>query len=86
MFLAGLPVPDRLVLELARMVDDGDLEQKLRSALARDVRLLALETVERVAILAALDDPPAGLEDLRATLLQEHTGGHAKDSASGTDP
>ena len=54
------------------MVDDEDLGQKLRSALARDVKVLALETEERETILRALDDCPAGLTELRATLLQEH--------------
>jgi hypothetical protein len=73
MFLAGIPVPDRLVLELARLVDDEYLETKLRSALGRDVKVLALETEERETILAALDDPPTGLEELRAVLLPEHT-------------
>ena len=75
MFLAGIPVADRLVLELARLVDDEHLETKLRGALGRDVKVLALEFDERDAILAALEDPPAGfeeLEELRATLLQEH--------------
>jgi hypothetical protein len=71
-FLAGLPIPDRLVLDLARMVDDEELETRLRSALAHDVKVLALESDERETILAALDDPPAGLEELRAVLLQEH--------------
>jgi hypothetical protein len=72
MFLAGIPVPDKLVLELARLVDDDDLETKLRSALGRDIKVLALETDERETILVALVDPPAGLEELRAVLLQEH--------------
>ena len=66
-------MPDRLVLELAHLVDDEQLETRLRSALARDVRLLALDTGERVTIFAALDEPPPGLEQLRAVLLQEHT-------------
>ena len=74
MFLAGLPIPDRLVLELAQLVDDDqDLAMKLRSALARDVKVLALDKDERETILAALDDAPPGLGELRATLRQEHT-------------
>ena len=44
---------------------------KLRSALARDVKVLALELDEREAILVLLDDPPVGLEELRAVLLSE---------------
>jgi hypothetical protein len=72
-FLAGLPVPDRLVLELAGLVDDEDLEMRLRGALARDVKVLALEVTERETIVRALDDPPPGLEELRGVLLAEHT-------------
>jgi hypothetical protein len=72
MFLAGVPVPDRLVLELARLVDDEDLETKLRGAHGREIKVLALETDERETILTTLVDPPAGLEELRAVLLQEH--------------
>ena len=32
---------------------------------------MALDIRERETILAALDDPPAGLEELRGVLLQE---------------
>ena len=35
--------------------------------------MLALDIPERETIIRALDDPPAGLEELRAVLLQEHT-------------
>jgi len=70
-FLAGVPVTDRLVLKIAHLVDDEQLETKLRSALARDVRVLALEIPERETILAALDDPPDGLAELRGVLLSE---------------
>jgi hypothetical protein len=73
MYLAGVPVADPLVLELAGLLHDEELEMKLRSALARDVRVLALETDERETILVALADAPIGLEELRATLLQDHT-------------
>ena len=72
MFLTGVNVPDRLVLELARRVDYEDLQTTLRSVLARDIHVLALEVHERDMILRALEDPPAGLEELRAVLLQEH--------------
>lgn len=71
MFLAGVPIRDRLILELARLVHDEHLETRLRAALANDVKLLALEVEERETILVALEDPPAGLEELRAVLLQE---------------
>jgi hypothetical protein len=33
--------------------------------------MIALEIAERETILAALDDPPAGLEELRGVLLRE---------------
>lgn len=69
--LAGVPVRDELVLELARLVDDDDLAAKLEDAFRRDVKLLALEIAERETILVALDDPPPGLEELRSVLLQE---------------
>ena len=36
---------------------------------------VTLEHPDRVAILTVLDDPPAGLEELRATLLTEHVAG-----------
>jgi len=39
-----------------------------------DTRILGLEIDEREAILAALEGPPRGLEELRATLLHEHVG------------
>ena len=35
---------------------------------------VTLAQPDRIAILTVLDDPPAGLEELRATLLQEHVG------------
>jgi hypothetical protein len=35
------------------------------------VKVLALTIADRETILAALDDPPAGLEELRAVLLRE---------------
>jgi hypothetical protein len=72
MFLAGLSIPDRLVLKIAHLVPDDELETKLRHALAQDVRVLGLEISEREAILAVLDDPPAELAQLRAVLLEEH--------------
>jgi hypothetical protein len=74
MFLAGLNVSGRLVLELARMVDDEELEMRLRSALGHNVKVLSLEIDELELILLALEDPPVGLEELRAVLLQEHVG------------
>jgi hypothetical protein len=59
-------------LNLASLVDDEEFETNLRYALARDVKVLALEIDERETILVALEDPPEGLAELRAVLLQEH--------------
>lgn len=74
MFLAGLPIPGHLVLELARLIgdDDPELAERLEDAYGRDVKVLGLDIPEREMILRALDDPPDGLTELRATLLQEH--------------
>jgi hypothetical protein len=73
--LAGVPVPTAAVLVLAELLDDADddeLAAKLRRAIERRTRVLALELDERTGILAALEEPPDGLAELRAVLLQEH--------------
>lgn len=72
MFLAGLPIREDLILALARLVDDEALAERLESAYGRDVKVLGLDIAERETIIRALDDPPPGLEELRAVLLQEH--------------
>ena len=36
--------------------------------------MLALTIPERETIIQALDDPPPGMEELRAVLLREHVG------------
>jgi len=77
MYLAGIPVPDRLVLELARRLRDAELldpAERLESAYDREARIVALEIHDRESIIRVLDDPPAGLEELRAVLLEEHVG------------
>ncbi len=45
---------------------------KLSQAVERGVTVLALTVPEREMILRALADAPAGLEELRATLLVGH--------------
>ena len=73
MHLAGVPVTDDAVLELARLVDDPNLADRLETAYARMTRVLPLTIPEREAVLAAIgEDPPAGLEELRGVLLREH--------------
>ena len=71
--LAGLPIQDALVLELAHLVDDEALAARLETAYGRMTRALVLTIDEREAVLDPIgDDPPAGLEELRGVLLREH--------------
>jgi hypothetical protein len=46
---------------------------KIQRALDMDLRAIALEPAERTAVLGVLDDPPAGLAELRGRLMQDHT-------------
>jgi hypothetical protein len=63
--LAGIPIRDEAVLELARLVDDEGLAQRLEDAYRLQVKILALEISDRDSIISALVDAPAGLEELR---------------------
>jgi hypothetical protein len=75
MMLAGIAVPDRHVIELARMLRDAgsdDTAARLESGYEHQARLLALSVEERDEILAVLVDCPDGLGELRVTLLQQH--------------
>jgi hypothetical protein len=71
-FVAGIPVRDESILELARLVEDPDLARRLEDAYGRMTKILGLSIAERETIIRALDDPPPGLEELRAVLLREH--------------
>ena len=51
-----------------------DTAERFEGAYDRQARIVALEVSDRVGILRALEDPPAGLEELRAVQLQEHVG------------
>ena len=73
-YLAGVPVRDELVLELAGLVDDPALGERLEESYGRMVRVLALTIPGRETIIRALEDAPPGLEELRAVLLREHVG------------
>ena len=69
MFLAGIPIRDELVLEVAKLVRDPELAAKLERAVDRDVSVLALTLEERQAICESLGEhPPPGLGDLRTTV------------------
>jgi hypothetical protein len=64
-YLAGVPVTDDAVLELARLVDDEALANRLETAYGRMTKVLALTIAERETIMRALDDVPPGLEEFR---------------------
>ena len=75
MMLAGDPVFADAVAELAdtaRATGADALADRLEVALDDDVKLLALTIDERAVILASLEDPPDGLAELRAVLMNEH--------------
>jgi hypothetical protein len=75
MMLAGVPVHAEAVAELAdtvRTTGADDLADRLERALADEVKLLALTIDERAVMLAALEDPPPELAELRAVLLADH--------------
>jgi hypothetical protein len=75
MMLAGLPVPADAVGDLAALVRNvgadelaGRLERLKPTGQfirADEVKLLALTLDERALLLAALEDPPSGLAELR---------------------
>jgi hypothetical protein len=46
-FLAGIPVRDDLILELARLVDDSALADRLEGAYGRRVKVFGLDIPER---------------------------------------
>jgi hypothetical protein len=74
MMLAGLPVPDYAVEELADLVRAAgadDLADRLERGVADEVKLLALTLDDRAVLLAALEDPPPELAE-RAVLLADH--------------
>ena len=75
MQLAGTPVADRDVLELARLAREvgfNYLAEKLETAYDRQTIVLALTIDEREMIIRSLEDPPESLAELRGVLLREH--------------
>lgn len=71
MMLAGIPVSNDLVRELATLVDEPTATL-LQRALELRTLVVALTIEDRERILRALDDPSDGLAELRAVLLLEH--------------
>ena len=70
MLVGGVPIEERLLRELTRVVD-RKLAQRLDTALLYRAKVLGLTVAEREAILKALEDSPPELEELRAILLQD---------------
>ena len=74
MLLAGLAVPDRLVLELAQCLRTeglNDTAEILEDAYDDERAIVALTISDREAILRALEYCPYGLSELRGVLLLE---------------
>ena len=68
MLLGGVDVDDRVVRDLAAILDRS-LGNKLESALLFRAKIVGLTTEERRRILAALEHAPAGLQAVRPVLL-----------------
>ena len=70
MLVSGVAVDERLLKQLSEVVR-LKVARRLDTALLDRAAVLGLTLDERRAILAALEKPPAGLEDLREILLQD---------------
>ena len=68
MMLAGLPG----LAELVRAAGADDLADRLERAVADGVKLIALTLDEGALMLAAPEDPPPELAELRVVLLADH--------------
>jgi hypothetical protein len=68
--VGGVPVDERLLRRLAEIVPPA-VARRLDTALFYRASILGLTAAERRAILTALENPPSGLENLRATLIQD---------------
>jgi hypothetical protein len=78
--LAGLEVPERLVLELAhclRTMGCEDTANTLEDAYDGGNGIVSLATADRDAIQRALADCPYGLSELRSVMLLEQRRLHA---------
>ena len=74
MFLAGIPVEDRLVLTLARRLRDvglDDTAERLETGYERETVVLALDIPQREALLRVLEDGPDEFAELRGVLVKE---------------
>ena len=76
MWLAGIPVVDRAVLQLAAELREAELvdtAEPLEHAYDREARIVALDVTDREAILRVLEDAPEELLELRATRVRDGT-------------
>ena len=77
MRLYGIPIQDddlrRLIFRLVRFghAKDVDLASRIGWGITSETALLALSAQERDAILRVLDNPPAGLVELRGVLARD---------------
>ena len=74
--IAGLDITDDSILALVtrlRRADHDEQADTIVGALMSLQTEVALTPPDQVVILTVLDEPPAGLEQLRA-VLQEHVG------------
>ena len=74
MYVAGVRVPDKDVLSLARLLHDAGFDETAETlvvALESEQGIVGLSIEDREVILRTLDDPPAGLAKLRGVLLNE---------------
>ena len=83
MWVAGTLLSDELVIELVKRLQRYGAEhtaQAIYRAAIKGQSAAILDSYDRRSILTALDDRPAGLDELRSVLLQEHerklAGGH----------
>jgi hypothetical protein len=73
--VAGLEVPERLVVELAQWLRAQGLDdtaETLESAYAAERDIASLDDEDREAILLALADCPYGLSELRTVVLLQN--------------
>jgi hypothetical protein len=73
-FLAGIPVEDKLVLTIASRLRNAEFEataERLETAYDRETIVLALNIHERDEILQALVDCPDEFAELRTVLVQQ---------------
>jgi hypothetical protein len=85
MMLAGIPVPDQVVLDLTRSLRDAGFDETaktLEDAYDAERAVVALTIPDREAILRTLDDPPEDLADLAAYSSASMNGEYARGSSS----